>query len=153
MPLRFRNLDVSPSDPVERWGVEGILTAIDRGKLSDWRRVMRAVRDDPWGPVAQDLEEALGLAEDRGAVGAIGAALKQVRDERAGREREYAAAELRAIRERTGLPQGEFARRLGTSRTRVNTYLTGKVTPSAAFMVRARDLDLRRSVSRVGDGG
>lgn len=147
MPLRFRNLDVSPSDPVELWGVEGILTAIDRGKLSDWRRVMRAVRDDPWGPVAQDLEEALELAEDRGAVGAINAALSQVRDERAAREREDVAAELRAIRDRIGLHQGEFARRLGTSRTRVNTYLTGKVTPSAAFMVRARDLERRASAT------
>lgn len=79
MPLTFRNLTVSPSDPVEVWGVEGILTAIDRGTISDWRRVVAAVREDPWGKVAKDLEEALELAEDRGAVGAISAALESAR--------------------------------------------------------------------------
>jgi len=27
--LFFRNLDVTPDDPVEQWGVEGVLAAID----------------------------------------------------------------------------------------------------------------------------
>ncbi len=145
MPLKFRNLDVSPSDPVAKWGVEGILTAIDRGRLSDWRRIAREVVDDPWGPVARDLEEALELAEDRGAVGALREALAVARERRSAEERESVAAELREIHGRSGMAQGEFARRLGTSRTRVNTYLTGKVVPSAAFMVRARTFDQRPS--------
>lgn len=29
MALFFRNLDVTPDDPVEQWGVEGVLAAID----------------------------------------------------------------------------------------------------------------------------
>jgi len=39
--LRFRNLDVSPEEPVEDWPFEGVVTAIERGALpigSDWRR-------------------------------------------------------------------------------------------------------------------
>ena len=38
MALAFRNLDVSPDAPVEDWGFEGLLAAVDRGDLTDWRR-------------------------------------------------------------------------------------------------------------------
>ena len=65
--LRFRNIDVSPSDPVETWSVEGLLTAIERGGIMDWRRVVAEVRADPAGEVALDLAEALELAEPSGA--------------------------------------------------------------------------------------
>lgn len=47
--LKFRNLAVTPEDPVEKWGVEGLLTAIDRGSLRHWRRIIDAVRADPNG--------------------------------------------------------------------------------------------------------
>jgi predicted XRE-type DNA-binding protein len=36
-----------------------------------------------------------------------------------------------------GLTQKEFALLLGTSQSRLSTYLSGKVTPSATFLVRA----------------
>jgi transcriptional regulator with XRE-family HTH domain len=36
------------------------------------------------------------------------------------------------------LSQQDFALRLGTSRPRLSTYLSGKVTPSASLMVRMR---------------
>ena len=75
MTLRFRNLEVSPDDPVERWGPEGILAAIDRGGLAEWRRITRAVEADPQGPVAADLEEALESAEDAGAARVLRLAL------------------------------------------------------------------------------
>lgn len=64
--LKFRNLNVTPDDPVEQWGVEGILTAIDRGSLQHWKRILSAVEADPHGPVAMDLAQALELAEDAG---------------------------------------------------------------------------------------
>lgn len=64
--LKFRNLNVTPDDPVEQWGVEGLLTAIDRGSLRHWKRILAAVEADPQGPVAMDLAQALELAEDVG---------------------------------------------------------------------------------------
>lgn len=57
--LAFRNLDVEPSDPVESWPLEAVQTAPERGTLVDWRRMARAVRDDPWGPVARNIEYVL----------------------------------------------------------------------------------------------
>jgi hypothetical protein len=64
--LKFRNLNVTPDDPVEQWGVEGILTAIDRGSLKHWKRIIAAVTADPDGEVAKDLAQATELAEDVG---------------------------------------------------------------------------------------
>ncbi len=76
--LRFRNLTVTPDDPVEAWGVEGILTAIDRGSLRHWRKITDAVRTAPNGAVAQDLAEAVEMAEDQGVAALMRRALGQV---------------------------------------------------------------------------
>lgn len=40
----------------------------------------------------------------------------------------------------TGLTDAEFARRVGTSASRLSTYLSGKVTPSSAMLVRIQRL-------------
>jgi DNA-binding transcriptional regulator YiaG len=39
---------------------------------------------------------------------------------------------------RSGLSRQDFALRLGTSRPRLSTYMSGKVTPSASLMLRMR---------------
>jgi transcriptional regulator with XRE-family HTH domain len=48
------------------------------------------------------------------------------------------AAEVRDIVGRSGLSKQDFAERIGTSRSRLSTYMSGKVVPSAALMVRMR---------------
>jgi hypothetical protein len=55
--LKFRNLDISPSDPVEQWGVEGILTAFERGSYNDWRKVWQARKDS--AKVREDVAQAV----------------------------------------------------------------------------------------------
>jgi len=74
--LKFRNLTVTPDDPVDQWGVEGILAAIDRGTLHHWRKIIDAVAADPDGPVSQDLAEAITIAEDVGVVARMRRALE-----------------------------------------------------------------------------
>ncbi|MDN5769859.1 MAG: helix-turn-helix domain-containing protein [Microlunatus sp.] len=135
--VRFRNIVGSPHDPVEEWGFEGLLAAVDRGDVGDWRRIMAAVRTDAYGPVVDVLLEVLEVAEDSGAAGALRTAVGMVRDEQATADRAAVAAELNRLVERSGLDQGAFARRIGTSRTRLNTYLTGRTMPSALVMLRA----------------
>lgn len=138
MTLAFRNIDVSPDDPVEVWGFEGLLAAVDRGDVTDWQRVMGAVRTDPWGPVAATLLEVFDVAEDVGAVSAMRAGLELLRAEREQHEREVVAKEMRSLWHNSGMDQAEFARRLGTSRSRLNTYLNGRTVPLATVLVRAR---------------
>ncbi|MDR2373240.1 MAG: hypothetical protein LBD77_03915 [Bifidobacteriaceae bacterium] len=77
--LSFRNIDVSPDDPVEEWGVEGVLTALERGGAAHWGRLVLAVKADPWGPVAGCVDEAVNCAERIGGVPLLRHVLGQAR--------------------------------------------------------------------------
>lgn len=129
--LKFRNLDVTPDDPVELWGVEGILTAIERGGLVDIRRVARAARRDPFGEVAADLEQAVELTDSP-----IAARLKILLAEWRGGERALVARRIRDAIAISGLSLRAFAEQLGTSASRLSSYANGKVQPSAALYLR-----------------
>lgn len=61
--LRFRDLDFDTSQPMDEWPAEAIETVIDRGTLSDWRQLARAIRRNPWGPAACTAESVLALHE------------------------------------------------------------------------------------------
>src|SRR5208282_1801529 len=60
-------------------------------------------------------------------------------------EREDVAAEVRNLVGRSGLSKQDFAERIGTSRSRLSTYMSGKVVPLAALMVRMRRVALQAS--------
>jgi transcriptional regulator with XRE-family HTH domain len=47
----------------------------------------------------------------------------------------------------------DFAERTGTSRSRLSTYMSGKVMPSAALMVRMRRVALQASGTAAHAGG
>ncbi|WP_216699725.1 helix-turn-helix transcriptional regulator [Arthrobacter sp. H5] len=138
--LKFRNLDMSPEAPVEQWGFEGLLTALERGNIEHWRRVSRALDGDPRGKVAAELAEVVEALEDN----AIANLFSRLAGEAVGRseqaEKDAVAAELRRYFAASGLKRSEFARRLGSSPSRLSTYLNGKVTPSAVLLIRARSL-------------
>ena len=134
--LRFRNVDAEPSDPVATWPYEGLVAAIERGSLSDWRRVAAELRREPWGKIAASLDDYLGYGEETGVTALMQHALARARaaaHEEAVRE---VASQVRALVDISGLSRAEFAARAGTSASRLSTYCTGKVTPSAALMVR-----------------
>jgi predicted XRE-type DNA-binding protein len=136
--LTFRNVDASPEDPVETWPFEGILTAIERGTLPDWRRLVRAIADDPWGPVSRQVDEALRISRPYGTAVLLETAIADARRVAAESERDEVAATIKDLVKRSGLSQREFAERIGTSASRLSTYLSGRVTPSATLMVRMR---------------
>jgi transcriptional regulator with XRE-family HTH domain len=53
-------------------------------------------------------------------------------------ERADVASEVRDLVAISGLSKQDFAERLGTSRSRLSTYMSGKVVPSATLLVRMR---------------
>ena len=136
MSLRFRNVDVTPAAPVESWPTEGILAAIERGSLSDWRRIVAAVRRDPWGPVARRLEQALEVSEAYGTRPLLERALARARADATAAERTEVARRVRALLDASGLSRAAFAASIGTSAPRLSTYLSGKVAPSSTLLVR-----------------
>jgi hypothetical protein len=150
--LTFRNINVTPDDPVEQWGVEGLLAAIDRGSLPHWRRIAAAIRADPWGPVAQQVEQALGLAEDVGVAATLRRVLASTREDAEAFARAEVRRRLASLVEDSGLSAAEFAQRLGTSASRMSTYLTGKVVPSAALLVRSEMVSQAAARQKVAHG-
>ena len=136
--LKFRNVSSSPQDPVESWPFEGILATVERGTLPDWRRLAAAIRVDPWGPVAQQVLEAIRLSRPYGTSELLDGVVSRARLEAADSERGEVASEIRKLVDDSGLPRQDFADRIGTSRPRLSTYISGKVMPSASLMVRMR---------------
>ncbi len=143
--LKFRNITASPDDPVDTWPFEGILAAVERGTLPDWRRLAAVIRADPWGPVAQQVLEAIRLSRPYGTAELLAGVVARARKLAADSEREDVAAEVRNLVGRSGLSKQDFAERIGTSRSRLSTYMSGKVVPSAALMVRMRRVALQAS--------
>jgi DNA-binding transcriptional regulator YiaG len=136
--LKFRNLNISPDDPVESWPFEGILTAVERGTLPDWRRLAAAIKADPWGPVSRQVIEAIDMAHPYGTAELLRGVIAHAQGEAIESERKEVASEISRLVAGSGLSRQDFADRIGTSRSRLSTYLSGKVTPSAALMVRIR---------------
>ena len=150
--LHFRNIDASPADAVEAWPFEGVLAALERGTLPDWRRLLRAINADPWGTVARQVEEAQELGLPYGVGALFAEAVKTARAQAARAEREAVAAEVRALVSGSGLTRSEFAERIGTSASRLSTYMSGKVTPSAALLIRMQNLAAKTTAVRSGAG-
>ena len=136
--LAFRNVDASPEDPVSDWPQEAIQTALERGELSDWRRLAEAIKTQPWGPVARRVEEVLTYSRPYGVGSAMERVIAQARAAAETVERESVASEVTRLIAASGLSRAEFASRIGTSPSRLSTYASGKVVPSATLLVRMR---------------
>jgi DNA-binding transcriptional regulator YiaG len=138
MTLSFRNLTISPNSPVTQWPTEAVQTALERGDLADWHRIVVEIRADPWGKTARQVEEVLSHSRPYGVAEAMEAALSRARERAESSERGAVAADIRDAVKRSGMSRAEFASRIGTSPSRLSTYESGKVTPSASLMLRIR---------------
>ena len=136
MPVEFRNVDASPNDDVRTWPYEAIVTVIDRGLVSDWQPVFAEVRRSPWGRVARLIEHYLTYRDRDGVSALFGLTIDRARADSDDAERTEVAHRVREAVERSGLTNREFALLVGTSPSRLSTYLNGRVTPSAAMLVR-----------------
>jgi DNA-binding transcriptional regulator YiaG len=143
--LTFRNLTITPDTPVSHWPTEAVQAALERGDLADWHRIVAEMRAEPWGRTARQVEEVLSHTHPYGVAEAIGTVLSRARERAEASERAEVAAAIREAVERSGLSQAEFASRIGTSASRLSTYISGKVTPSATLMLRIRRVADRQS--------
>jgi hypothetical protein len=152
MPVEFRNVDASPDDDVRTWPYEALVTVIDRGLVADWQPIFAELRRSPWGRVARRVEHYLSYREPDGVSALFALAIERARSDAERADRAEVAARVRDALNRSGLTNGEFARVVGTSGSRLSTYLTGKVTPSAAMLVRI-ERAARQLGSDAGDSG
>lgn len=139
MTVAFRNLRIGPDHPVAEWPTEAVQAALERGDLREWRRLAVEIGADPWGRSARQVEEVLGHSRPYGVADLFERAIAAARGRAEQEERAAVAAELKELVASAAVTQAEFASRIGTSASRLSSYVNGAVVPSAALMVRARN--------------
>ncbi len=136
MAVVFRNVTGSPSDPVMTWPYEGLVTVLEEGYVADWQPVVAEIRRSPWGAVARKVEQYCSYTEETALAALFTHIIARSRSRWEKAERETVAGRVQAAIEASGLTAAEFAQVIGTSASRLSTYVSGKVTPSAAMLVR-----------------
>jgi hypothetical protein len=136
MPVEFRNVDASTTDDVRTWPYEALVIAIDQGLVADWQPIFSELRRSPWGRVARRVERYLSYREPDGVGTLFGLAIERARTDSERADRMEAASRVREAIAESGLTHQEFAQLVGTSASRLSTYVSGKVTPSAALLIR-----------------
>jgi DNA-binding transcriptional regulator YiaG len=134
--LPLRNVDADLTDPADIWPFEAVQTALERGGISEWALLIAAIRAEPWGHAARCVEQTLAIREPYGVGPLMRRVLAEARDAAEQRERAEVAARIRAAIAASGLTQRDFAERVGTSPSRLSTYASGKVVPSATMLLR-----------------
>lgn len=136
MALVFRNVDAAPTDDVASWPYEALVVALERGLVPDWQPVFAEIRTRPWGSVARRIEHYLSYAPVAGLAALFARAIRVARADAERGDREEVARRVRSAIQRSGVTAAHFADLVGTSASRLSTYASGKVTPSAALLVR-----------------
>jgi len=132
----FRNVEGAIKDPVASWPYEGLVSVIERGLIIDWVPIFREVRRQPWGACARKVERYLSYAPPDGISEAFRRYIELTREQSVQRDVEQVAGSVKSAVQGTGLTAAAFAELIGTSASRLSTYVSGKVTPSAALMLR-----------------
>jgi hypothetical protein len=131
------------SKPVEFWPTAAIRLAVESGDLTIWQRIVLALKRDPYGRTARQIEEVVETTTSPGITKALTEVLARSRTQLEVDERAEVAGQIQALIDHSGLGPREFASRIGVSGEELATYLDGHVSPSAAQMVRMRRLSDR----------
>lgn len=142
--------------PVEFWPTALIRSALETGDITIWQRIVVAVKRDPYGRTARQVEEVLEHSQPYGISKALTEVLVRARNHLEANERAEAARHVRLLLDRSGLGDQEFASRIGVPFTDLAAYLDGTVSPPASLMIRMRRLSDRfakmRAQRAAGEG-
>ncbi|GAB2996155.1 XRE family transcriptional regulator [Mycobacterium bourgelatii] len=128
--------------PVEFWSTAAIREALESGDIATWKRIATALKRDPYGRTARQVEEILAGAR-YGISKALWEVLDRARSHLEANERAEVARHVKLLVDRSGLSQPEFASRIGVGADDLTAYLDGTVSPSASLMIRMRRLSDR----------
>ena len=131
------------AQPVEFWPTAAIRSAMQGGDIDTWKRIAAALKRDPYGRTARQVEEVLAGTRPSGISKALWEVLERARTHLEGNERAEVARHVRLLIERSGLGPQEFASRIGAAPEALATYLDGSASPSASLMIRMRRLSDR----------
>ena len=135
--------DQTPDQPVEFWPTASIRSALQGGDIDTWKRIAAALKRDPFGRTARQVEEVLEGTRPYGISKALWEVLVRARTHLEANERAEVARHVRLLIDRSGLDQLEFASRIGVAPEDLAGYLDGSTSPSASLMIRIRRLSDR----------
>lgn len=141
-----RRPDPSPHGtdrPVEFWSTSAIRSALQSGDIAIWQQIVVALKRDPYGRTARQVEEVLEGTQPYGISKALSEVLARTRAHLEADERAEVARHMRLLIERSGLSSQEFSSRIGVPAADLNEYLDGTVSPPASLMIRMRRLSDR----------
>ncbi len=129
--------------PVEFWPTSAIRAALETDDLTVWQRIVVAIKRDPYGRTARQVEEVLETAQPYGVSKALSEVLSRTREHLEANERAEVGRRVQTLLERSGLGQDEFASRIGVASKDFAAYLSGATSPPASLMIRMRRLSDR----------
>jgi len=129
--------------PVEFWSTAAIRSALQSGDIDTWKRIAAALKRDPYGRTARQVEEVLEGTRPSGIAKALWEVLERARAHLETNERAEVARHVRLLMDRSGLGQPEFASRIGVAPEELAAYVDGTASPSASLMIRMRRLSDR----------
>jgi hypothetical protein len=144
--LLMADIDPNRPAPPPRDAAE-LADIVEKRGAAEWRRVLAIIASNPWGPEVIRLAELAREADLPAPASALEWCAKVYRKRFEEAERLEVAKEIRRLVAISGCSQRQFAQYIGTSPSRLSTYVNGLVTPSAAMMLR-----ISRSASALAQG-
>ncbi|WP_260765472.1 XRE family transcriptional regulator [Mycobacterium sp. SMC-4] len=129
--------------PVEFWPTAAIRAALENDDLSVWQRIVVAIKRDPFGRTARQVEEVLETSQPYGVSRAMAEVLVRTREHLEANERGEVARHVHLLLERSGLGEQEFASRIGVPPDQFAAFLRGSISPPASLMIRMGRLSER----------
>jgi hypothetical protein len=120
------------------------------GDIATWKRIATALKRDPYGRTARQVEEVLDGTRPYGIAKALWEVLERARAHLEANERGEVARHVRLLVERSGLAQQEFASRIGVDPEDLAAYADGRTSPTASLMIRIRRLSDRFAKVNTG---
>ena len=146
-----RRRSAADQRPVEFWPTSAIRAALETDDLTVWQRIVVAIKRDPYGRTARQVEEVLEQAPPYGVSKALDEVLTRTRAHLEANECAEVARHIHMLLQRSGLGPDEFASRIGIPRDQFAAYLEGVHSPAASLMIRMRRLSDRFARMRNGD--
>ncbi len=133
-----------PADrPVEFWPTAEIRAALESDDLGVWQRIVAAIKRDPYGRTARQVEEVLETARPYGVSRAMSEVLERTREHLEANECTEVGRHVHLLLDRSGLGEHEFASRIGVPAEDFSKYLRGTESPPASLMIRMGRLSER----------
>jgi len=142
-PRKGRSKPAIDDRPGEFWPTSAIRAALETDDLTVWQRIVVAIKRDPYGRTARQVEEVLETARPYGVSKALAEVLTRTREHLEANERAEVSRHIRSLLERSGLGQDEFASRIGVPSKDFAAYTEGTACPPASLMIRMRRLSDR----------